>query len=146
NADTVAKLLMSRKMQEGLKGNVLWVDEAGQVCAADMVRLFEVAAREGARVILTGDALQHGSVNRGDAMYCLEKYSGLKVATLTEIIRQQNADYRKAVEALSRGKTQEGFERLDKLGSIIEMPDKEAREAALAADYVEALAQGRTIL
>jgi hypothetical protein len=124
---------------------VLWVDEAGQVGSQDMNRLFDLAKREGARVILTGDTRQHGSVNRGDALYCLETHSGLRVASLTHIVRQKGS-YKDAVDSLSRGKIAEGFDRLDKLGWVREMPDKGAREQALAADYVSALREGRTVL
>ena len=39
------------------------------------------------------------------------------MAEVTEILRQQG-DYKKAAQALSEGRTEEGFEELDKLGWI----------------------------
>jgi ATP-dependent exoDNAse (exonuclease V) alpha subunit len=71
NADTVERLLIDPKMQERVKGQVLWVDEAGLLSVKDMKRLFDVAERQQARIILTGDSNQHNAVFRGDALRTL---------------------------------------------------------------------------
>ena len=84
--------------------------------------VFDVAEAVGARVILVGDRRQHRSVTAGEPLKLLEEMAGLKVAEVTEILRQQG-DYKKAAEALSEGRTEEGFEELDKLGWIKQVPD-----------------------
>ena len=47
NAETVAMLLKNEKLQQQVKGQVLWVDEAGLVSTKDMKRLFDLAKRNG---------------------------------------------------------------------------------------------------
>ena len=92
NAETVERLLIDPKMQESVKGQVLWVDEAGLLSVKDMKRLFDVAKQQNARILLTGDTAQHTAVSRGDALRLLEKDTGIKTATLKEIRRQTDAD------------------------------------------------------
>ena len=61
---------------------------------------------------------------------------------LTRIMRQKDPKYRAAAQLLSEGKTAEGFDALDRLGWVSEMPDAEKRYAAMAADYVQARKDG----
>jgi hypothetical protein len=58
----------------------------------------------------------------GEPLRLLEKHAGLPVAEVTEIVRQEHGDYKKAAENLSEGKTAAGFAELDKLGWIREIP------------------------
>ena len=46
----------------------------------------------------------------------------MPVVEVSEIMRQQG-DYKKAVHLLSEGKTEEGFDELDRLGWVQEVPD-----------------------
>ena len=91
------------------------------------------------RVILVGDRRQHRSVTAGEPLKLLEETAGLKVAEVTEILRQQG-DYKKAAQALSEGRTEDGFEELDKLGWIKQVDDSE-RYQQLAAAYLAAVAE-----
>jgi len=145
NAETVERLLIDPKMQEQVKGQVLWVDEAGLLSAKDMKRLFEVAKEQDARVVLSGDSNQHSAVNRGDALRILENNAGLRVGRLSEIRRQTNENYRDAVRAISKGGTvgkdgrtalQSGIEMLDKMGAIVEA-EGDDRYKAIADDYAK---------
>ena len=60
-------------------------------------------------------------------------------------IKRQSGDYKEAVKALSEGRVAEGFKRLDDLGWVREIPDDE-RDRQLAADYVQAVREGKTAL
>ena len=102
-------------------------------------RVFDVAEAVGARVILVGDRRQHRSVTAGEPLKLLEETAGLRVAEVTEILRQQG-DYKKAAEALSEGRTEDAFEELDKLGWIKQVPDAD-RYKQLAAAYLSAVAE-----
>lgn len=143
NADTIERLLIDPKMQERVKGGVLWVDEAGLLSVKDMKRIFDVAKEQDARVVLSGDSKQHSSVYRGDALRILEKDAGLRVGRLSEIRRQTNEAYRGAVKAISEGdivgkdgktRLQAGIEMLDTMGAIVEANGDE-RYKAIAQDY-----------
>jgi conjugative relaxase-like TrwC/TraI family protein len=137
DADTVARLLKDDKLQEQIKGNVIWIDEASLMGSRTMREVFDLADRLDARVILSGDRRQHGSVERGAALRLLETEAGLIPAEIKTIQRQQG-NYREAVKALADGKTEKGFEQLDRLGWIREVPDDE-RYSLLAHDYVAAV-------
>jgi conjugative relaxase-like TrwC/TraI family protein len=148
NAETLETLLKSEKLQQQTKGQVLWVDEAGLVSTRDMKRLMDVAKQGGNRVILSGDYTQHASVEAGDAFRLLEQEAGVRLARLTEIRRQTEPGYRKAVQAIAEGSgkaAQKGFDALDKMGSVIEASG-EQRHAMLVRDYLQAHADGKSAL
>jgi len=148
NAETLQMLLKSEKLQEQAKGQVLWVDEAGLISTRDMKRLMDVAKKNDNRVILSGDYTQHASVEGGDAFRLMEQEAGVRLAKLTEIRRQADPKYRKAVEAIAQGTgkaAQRGFDALDSMGSVIEASG-EARHGMLVDDYLEAQSQGKSAL
>ncbi|HTN03643.1 MAG TPA: hypothetical protein VL132_17255, partial [Planctomycetaceae bacterium] len=60
-------------------------------------------------------------------------------------IQRQKGDYKRAIQSLSEGHTLEGFQRLDQLGWIREVPETE-RYGLLAAEYLAALADGKSAL
>lgn len=148
DAQTLEMLLRSEKMQGQAKGQVLWVDEAGLISTKDMKRLFDVAKQNGNRVILSGDYTQHSSVEAGDSFRLLEKEAGVKLARLTEIRRQTEPGYKRAVEQISEGtgkSAQAGFDALDRMGSIKEASGEE-RHRQLVKDYLNAFNDGKSAL
>jgi conjugative relaxase-like TrwC/TraI family protein len=144
DADTVARLLVDRKTQEKVKGQVIWVDEAGLLGTKELQGVFRVAREQNARVVLMGDERQHSSVPRGDSFRLLQTQAGLRAAEVGTIRRQQG-EYRKAVEALANGSHEAGFAKLDRLGAIREVADDQ-RHAVLAADYVTATKERKSVL
>jgi ATP-dependent exoDNAse (exonuclease V) alpha subunit len=148
NAETLEMLLQNEKLQQQTKGQVLWVDEAGLISTRDMKRLMDVAKQGGNRVILSGDYTQHASVEAGDALRILEKEGGVGLARLTEIRRQTEPGYRKAVQAIAEGSgkaAQKGFDALDRMGSVIEASGQE-RHGMLVRDYLQAQEEGKSAL
>ena len=143
-ADTVARLLVDTNLQRRVAGGVLWVDEAGLLGVRQAAALFEVARERSCRLVLVGDTRQHAAVDRGDALRLLETEAGLKPAQVTAVVRQ-SGDYRRAVELLAAGDVAGGFDRLDGLG-MIRQCDHDTRHAALAADYLDATAAGRSVM
>jgi conjugative relaxase-like TrwC/TraI family protein len=144
SADTVARLLLDERLQQRVAGQVLWIDEAGLLGSRTMASVFDLADRLDCRVILQGDTAQHGSVERGAALRLLEEQAGLKPAAIKEIQRQKG-DYKEAVQALSEGRIGEGFDRLDDLQWIKEVPDDQ-RYQTMAADYVATVDAGKSCL
>ena len=145
NAETVAHLLKNESLHPQLRGQVLWIDEAGLLSARQMRGIFQLAENQDCRVILSGDTAQHTSVERGDALRLLETYAGLKAAQLTEIRRQKSEQYREAVRDLAKGDAGRGFEKLDQMGAIKELPEDE-RYKQLAKDYADAVSRRKTTL
>jgi conjugative relaxase-like TrwC/TraI family protein len=147
-AETLEMLLRNEKLQKQTHGAVLWVDEAGLISSVDMKRLFDVAKKGGNRVVLSGDYRQHASVEAGDAFRLLESEAGVKLAELKEIHRQTDPEYKMAVQEISKGTAkgaQKGFDRLDKMGAIVEASGDE-RHQMLVTDYLKAVDDGKTAL
>lgn len=145
SADTVARLLIDREMQEKLQGQVLWVDEAGLLGTKDMTALLQIAADQNAQLILGGDTRQHSSVVRGDALRIINQFGHVPVAEVTKIYRQINAEYKSAVKDLSDGKVASGFNKLDKLG-FIKPIDVMAASDTLVDSYMSVLKSGKSAL
>ena len=145
HAETVAKLLVDKKLQDNLKDQVLWVDEAGLLGTQDMTRLLDIATKNNTRLILGGDTRQHASVVRGDALRILNTVGGIKTAEVNRIYRQRKEKYRSAVEDLSKGDVRTGFDKLDRMGAIKET-DPLKPNATLVEEYVTALKKGKSAL
>lgn len=146
-ADTLARLFVDQKLQEQTKNAVIWVDEAGLIGNKDMNRLFEIAKKQNARILLTGDVKQHSSVAAGDALRIMEQEGGVKVARVNEIQRQRNSPlFKKVVTLTSEGKIDTALLQLDKMGGVIELENRTKREQALVNDYVQAVKDRKSAL
>jgi conjugative relaxase-like TrwC/TraI family protein len=136
-AQTVSEFLTKRQMP---RGAVVIVDEAGQIGAKQMQQLLHYVHDSGGRFILSGDTRQHGPVEASDALWAIEKYSGIKPAELKEIRRQDPsrgrtsverariAEYRQAVKDASEGKFGDSFRRLERQGAIVECSSLDRQE------------------
>ena len=142
NADTIAALIQKKEWHEELKGQVIWIDEAGMVSNRDMNRVLGIAKEQNARVILSGDVRQHNSVERGDALRLLQKDGGIASITVDKIQRQKNADYRQAVKYLSEAKIEKGFKKLEAIGAVKEVTDHDERIKLIAEDYFQSTHTG----
>jgi conjugative relaxase-like TrwC/TraI family protein len=140
-AVTLQSLLLSR--QPLSKDKLVVLDEAGAVGMDDMKRLFDYA--NDARIILSGDTGQHGSVARGDALRILEQHSDFKSGQLTAIRRQRKAEYRKAVELAAQKRPVEAFAQLERMGAVAEFSDGTLHDSA-AKSYLKALAENKSVL
>lgn len=138
NADTVARLVQQTSLHPQFKNQVIWIDEAGMLSNKDMNRVLAIAQAQSARVILSGDTKQHTSVERGDAMRIIQQEAGIKPVTVSKIQRQKNMAYKEAVQHLSEGKVEQGFKKLDRMGSIQEIADSTQRVNAVANEYCTA--------
>ncbi len=121
DAMTVSRLLEAQEPQGALRGRVLIVDEAGMVSGRQMQSLLHLAEDQGCRVVFSGDTRQITSVEASDALRILERESGLKSVSLSEVQRQTNSVYREAVKTM-RHSPEEGFAQLEMLGAIREVP------------------------
>ena len=144
-AETVARLLVDTSLQQKVRGQVIWIDEAGLLGVRDMWKVLQLAGNN-TRLILTGDTQQHAPVARGDAFRLLQGHAGLVVAEVTKIRRQEREEYRAVVEALSKGDMAAAFLKLDRLGAIREVENSKERYDLLAKDYVNLCRGGNTPL
>jgi conjugative relaxase-like TrwC/TraI family protein len=145
-SDTVQKLMRNTLLQDVAKGKILLVDEAGFLSAKQMHWIVKFASENGCRLILSGDTRQHHSVERGDSVRVLENLGALKPAVLTKIFRQKIAALRDAIGELAKGKTESGFDKLDKYGAIHEIEGQAKRLEAICGKYLEAIRKKKTSL
>ena len=154
-ARTVAEFLnAAEKLPERA---VVCLDEAGQVGIRDMHRLAKIVRSNGGQLILSGDTRQHGAVAASDALLLLEKHTGVPVAKLETIRRQDPrlattaqerqaiTAYRSAVRLASKGAAVRAFDRLDALGWI-QQHDANAGRELLAQHYVAAATRKERVL
>lgn len=145
NAETLASLIQNKSRHQELRNQVIWIDEAGMVSNKDMNQVLAIAKEQNARVILSGDTRQHNSVERGDALRIIQKYSGIASITVDKIQRQKNSDYRQAVKFLSEAKIENGFKKLESIGAITEIADSKERIKAVAEDYYSSTFKGNKL-
>ncbi|WP_299765178.1 MobF family relaxase [uncultured Dokdonia sp.] len=144
-ADTLAKLLTDKKLQQKTKDQVIWIDEAGLIGTQDMVKLLELAVTLDTRIVLSGDAKQHNAVKRGDALRLLQEIGRIPYASVTSIYRQKTEDYKTAIREISEGNIVSGFEHLETMGSIQEVDVSEMNDL-LVSDYLKTREQKKIAL
>lgn len=146
DAETLQLLLVSEDLQRRVHGRTLIVDEAGFVSTREMRDLCRLAGRNANRLLLVGDVKQHHSVEAGDALRCLQEYARVPVFRLTQIRRQTDAAFRKAVAQLAEGDALGAFNAFERLGAVQEEKTAPALFAAAATDYVRTVQSGATCL
>ncbi len=135
DAMTVSRLLQDETAQSALRGRVLIVDEAGMISGRQMEGMLGLAEQHMARVVFSGDTRQIQSVEASDALRILERESQMRSVALTGVQRQTQAQYREAIQTL-RQAPEQGFEKLERLGAVHEVPFVE-RGRAVADLYRE---------
>lgn len=145
NAETVGTLLQSSKLQGAIRGQVIWIDEAGLLSTPALARVATLAEKENCRLVLSGDTAQHRAVERGDALRILEKHADLQAVELKEIWRQKADSHKAVVADLRAGDLERAFKQLDKLGMLRELVPEDRHEV-LAGDYVAAVEKGKSAL
>jgi ATP-dependent exoDNAse (exonuclease V) alpha subunit len=128
------------------RGRILWIDEAGFLSTRQMRWAVDFAAKHDCRLILSGDTLQHHSVDRGDALRVLEESGSVRQAALTKIFRQQVPALREAIQEMSQGRTESGFDKLDAIGVIHEVEETPERLEAIASQHLAAIREGDSSL
>ena len=109
-----------------------------------MGELLQIAEQNSSRIVFSGDTQQIQSVEACDALRVLEKESRLKSVSLREVKRQTAADYRDAIQELRRNPGR-GFERLDEIGAVRELPFMQRPQAIVQA-YLDSAVKGQSAL
>ncbi len=96
----------------------LIVDEAGLVSVDQMENLLKVSEKTNLQILLVGDTRQHNSIEAGDALRSLQKFSKAKVSTLNKVVRQKNEMYGQIVDYARKGYHEEALKMLSKSNCI----------------------------
>src|SRR3984957_5623944 len=89
-ANTLQRFELNPELQQAVKGQVLWVDEAGFLSVQQMLKLQEFAIEHHCKLVVMGDTKQHDSVQWGDALRILERSGVIAQAELTKIQSPEN--------------------------------------------------------
>ncbi|MEZ6063569.1 MAG: MobF family relaxase [Planctomycetaceae bacterium] len=144
-ATTVAELLVNERLQQTIAGQVIWIDEASLLGSRQLRRVTDLAGRLNARLILSGDwKRQHGSVDRGGVLGLIDRYTPVTPIQINTI-RRQDGEYRDAIASLAEGNILGGFDQLDDLGWVRELPDED-RDRQLARDYADVIEKKQSAL
>ena len=146
--DTVARHMLSPGQSASGQPAAWIVDEASLLSAGDTARLFDLAEKHRARIVLVGDVKQLGSVEAGAAFSQLQT-AGMETAKLAEIVRQTNSATKDAVLASIEGDAKKALAALDRGGgAIIEGADRAERFASIADRYagLDKASRARTLV
>jgi conjugative relaxase-like TrwC/TraI family protein len=145
DAMTVSRLLEDEAQRGAVRGKVLIVDEAGMISGRQMDELLKLAEHGNVRLLFSGDTRQIQSVEASDALRILERESQMKSVSLTGVQRQTRAEYRDAIQTL-RDSPEQGFEKLEKLGAVREVPYLDTAHTVAAAYQELAADPSRKVL
>uniref|UniRef100_B8HZ01 Conjugative relaxase domain protein n=1 Tax=Cyanothece sp. (strain PCC 7425 / ATCC 29141) TaxID=395961 RepID=B8HZ01_CYAP4 len=133
STSTVESLVL--KPPEPLADQLWIIDEAGMISARQMAIILKKANAVGARLLLVGDPRQNPAIEAGSPMRSLIQH-GATTFSLREIIRQQNAVQRRAVELMATGHPVHALSLLTEHGYVQEISDPQARSQAIAHQWL----------
>ncbi len=138
---TLASKVMSSRfgLEESERPKIWIVDEASMMGTKQTKALFELAKRQGARLVLVGDRQQLPAIEAGKPFALLQD-RGAKVATMSEVMRQKTRWLKKIVDLVIGRKDQRALEALGK--SVREVPDRATRLDEVAKHYLEKIGDG----
>ena len=142
---TTQMVLTNPRVQTELANGLLIVDESGFLSTKQMEEIFKLAREKNTRVLFVGDTKQHTSVEAGDALRLLERYSPILTAEILDVRRQKDLIYKKAVVALSKGKVGLGMRHLRDMGVLKQATHLE-RPSLVASEYVDHVEKNETVL
>ena len=127
-------------MRAAFKKTVLVVDEGSLASTVQTRNLLRIARElRLPRVVLVGDGKQLDAVDAGKPFVQLQQ-SGMKTATMDQIMRQREPELRAAVEASLGGDIKKAFE---KLGSNVSEVNPDNLAGAAAARWLRLSPQER---
>jgi ATP-dependent exoDNAse (exonuclease V) alpha subunit len=97
------------------------------------------------RVLLVGDIRQHQAVEAGRPFEQFQD-AGMRTVRLEEILRQQDAQLKQAVELLSKDQVSEAIDSLKRQGRVHEIANSPARLKAVVEDYLQSPEKSLVIL
>ena len=113
--------------------SVLVVDEAGMVGTRQMAKLLDLSHSSGAKLVLVGDHKQLQAIEAGAPFRAIAERVG--VAELTEIIRQQQAWTREAVQQFAEGSAEKALEGFANRGLLTVASNRDEAMETLAKDW-----------
>ena len=139
SAQTLKSFLIEQAEQPTLTPrSLVLLDESSMVSNRDCEKLVRFIHEAGARCAFLGDISQHQSIESGKPSKLLMQDGTVNVAYMDEIVRQQVAGYKHAVETLVKGDTDKALSQFERLPLVsIERSTDKAYFNALKTSVVE---------
>ena len=138
-SSTVASFLQSpRKPPEG---SYVIIDESGLNSLREGTEIIRLANENNYRVLFVGDSKQHSAVESGDFFRLLGTHSKIAKFYLSQIRRQQTADYRKGINYCAGGYFEAALDTFQESGFIHEGKNQYLQQAA--ESFLEFTENGR---
>jgi conjugative relaxase-like TrwC/TraI family protein len=99
-------------MQDEFKNKIIVVDESSMISTIQMKNLLTIAKELNFRIVFVGDIKQLDAVEAGIPFHEMQR-NGLKTAKMTEILRQNNLNLKKAVYDTINSNIKHAFEKID---------------------------------
>lgn len=138
-ANTLASFIRGKDKDIDAK-TVLVIDEAGVVPTRQMKKVLQLAEKAGSRVVLLGDTAQTKAIEAGRPFDQLQA-AGMQTALMDTIQRQKNIELKKAVELAAQGRSAWALHHVQ---NIHEIKDNQARQNAIAKEYVQLSSDDRS--
>ncbi len=114
----------------------IWlVDEASMAGSVVLHQILSRAEAYQARVVLMGDTQQLPSIEAGMMFGQLQKQNHIHTVRMDEIVRQRNPAYRDVVVNFSSKRIDEAFSKIERLGKLVQEPDRESRLFKVAKEF-----------
>ena len=123
------------KVARSLENKLVILDEASMVSNKDLADFIGLVGKSDAHVALGGDRAQHLSMESGKSFEIIQKSNILKIALLTEIIRQKNPLLKEAVKETIKHNYQQALDNIGRLNPqdyIARTEDSDNQKAASA--------------
>ena len=139
-AQTLKSFLIEQEQLPNLtEKSIVFLDEFSMVSNRDYARLVSHIDEAKARGVFLGDISQHQSIEAGKPSKILLQEGSIRVAYMDDIVRQQVAGYKQAVETLVKGDTDKALSQLRALPLHgIERKDAACSYNTLKTSVVEA--------
>ncbi|WP_336151779.1 MobF family relaxase [Acinetobacter ursingii] len=132
-ANTVAKFLVSKEIQENLNENsVIVIDESGVINSKQMADILKIRDQIGCQLVLLGDTAQTKAVEAGTPFELLQK-NGMETTKMSDIQRQKNQVLRNAVVSSVTGDFDNA---IDNLENLVEVKNTKQRHEILVDKYL----------
>jgi conjugative relaxase-like TrwC/TraI family protein len=131
-AETLQKYLLRGHVD---RPRLYFLDETS-LASTKQVHEFLSRLAERDRVLLVGDTRQHQAVEAGRIFEQLQD-AGMQTLRLDQIVRQKDADLKRAVEQMAVGRISDGLSLLDEQGHIHEFSNRQERFRAIAQRYAK---------
>lgn len=122
--------------QEDLKNKLVVIDEASMLSIKDLSGLLN-RCDENTKVVLIGDTKQLQTIGQGKIFSSLQEKEVIDVVRMSEVQRQKDPEYKDVVDKLGAKQITAAFDKLNELGRITQIPDRDTRLNEITKAYLE---------